>query len=144
MEEVMPRCSDKLVPWLIEIKDGGRFVVWSESGMTSENKATSRFRKLTKGRFKKKVDVSSAHPLICSANCWTTASELLADEELKGIESAWWVVGDVEKKPGGEISVATVCPMCEKHARRFRRSLSDRILRIEERLDDFDRREEES
>ena len=140
----MPRTPEQLAPWMIETEGGGRFVVWSEPYKNSEKKAISRFRKLTKGRFKKKVEISSAHPTLCSANCWTIASELLTDEELEGIDNAWWLVGDVEKLPGRELVVATVCPMCEKHARRFRRSLRDRIIRIEERLDDLERQQEES
>jgi len=132
----MTRSPDQLAPWLIETEGGGRFVVWSEPYKISEKKAISRFRKLTKGRFKKKIEVSFASPLLCAARCHSFATELLADEELEGIDNAWWLVGDVEKFPGGELVVATICPMCEKHARRFRRSLRDRIIRIEERLDE--------
>ena len=140
----MTASHDQLAPWLIETEGGGRFVVWSERYMISEKKAIARWRKLTKGRFKKKVEVASARPLLCSADCHTFATELLTDEELEGIDNAWWLVGDVEKKPGEQLVVATVCSMCEKHARRFRRSLRDRIIRIEERLDDLEQLQEES
>lgn len=140
----MSRSPDQLAPWLIETEGRGRFVVWSERYMISEKKAIARWRKLTKGRFKKKVEVTSAQPLLCSADCHAFANELLTKEELEGIDSAWWLVGDVEEKPGEQFVMATVCPMCEKHARRFRRSLRNRILRIEERLDDLEFSQEES
>lgn len=143
----MSRSPDQLAPWLIETEGGNHYIVWSKPYMVCKKKAISKWRKLTKKLFKKKVEVASATPLLCAAechaSCYTAAVDLLAYEELEGIDSSWWLDGFVEIKPGEQLVMATVCPMCEKHARRFRRSLRDRIIRIEERLDDFEFFQEE-
>jgi hypothetical protein len=130
---------DQLVPWMIETAGDCRFIVWSEPCKISDKKAVFKLRKLIKGRFKKAPKIIAVRPLLCFVNCWSMASELLIDEELEGVDKSWWFVGEVEEKPGEQLVVATVCPMCEKHARRFRRSLRERIIRIEERLDEAEK-----
>jgi len=64
------------------------------------------------------------------------------DEELQNVPKEWWRIAQAELNPGGSSAVMTVAPLCEKHARRLRRSLSERLLRIEERLDDIEKERE--
>jgi hypothetical protein len=143
--------TDKVGLWLVTTEGGNKFLLWSEPYKISEKKAIAKWRRLTKGRFDKKVDVT-AQLVVCPVDgCWTFATELLVDgidsmpgQGLYEVPRAWWFVGDVQQAPEQSFEVVTVCPMCEKHARRFRKTNSQRILRLEERLDDLERYQEES
>jgi len=137
--------TDKVGLWLITTDGGNHFVIWSEPYKLSEKKAIAKWRRLTKGRLKKTVKVT-ARLMSCPVDgCWTFATQLLTDEELQDLPKEWWTVGDVELRADTDkLEVTSVCPMCEKHARRFRKTLGERILRIEERLDDLERYQEES
>jgi len=106
----MAREKDESGIWLIETEGGGRFVVWSEPYQISEKKAVAKFRRLTKGRFKRALKVTGRLMSCPVDSCWTFATQLLRDEELEVIPGAWWAVGDVEKTPGEKLDVATVCP----------------------------------
>lgn len=111
----------------------GNAIIWSVRYKVNEEKALSKYQKLAGSNGK---DVS-ASPLTCPVDgCWNFATKLLSSGELSGVvPNKWWVVSDVEVKPGEDLHVNTVCPMCEKHARRFRRSMQERIFRLEERMD---------
>lgn len=130
----MAKKKEELGVWLVETEGGGRFVIWSEFYKNSEKKAVAKFRRLTNGCFTT-LNVT-ARLLSCTVdNCWSFARHLLRNEELEGIPKEWRAVGDVEVEPGATMNVDTVCPMCEKHASRFRKTLRERVLMIEERLD---------
>jgi hypothetical protein len=134
----MTRKKDESGIWLIETEGSGRFVIWSEPHQLSEKKAVAKFRRLTKGRFKKTLKVTGRLAFCPVDNCSSFAKQLLGSGELKWTTGLWWVIGDVEVEAGEDLNMATVCPMCEKHARRFRKTLRKRVLRIEERLDKLD------
>lgn len=109
-------------------------IIWSVRYKSNESKALDKWCDLT-GKDGKDV---SATPLTCSIEgCWQFATQLLASGELSGIvPKQWWVVSDVELHPGKQLRMGTTsCPMCAKHARRFRRPMQERIFRLEERMD---------
>lgn len=125
---------EKPVLWRVSAS-GCDAVIWSARYNINESKALSKWRKLSGCKDKK----ASASMAICSFDsCWNFATELLASGELSGVvPKNLWVVSDVELHPGDKLQVGTVCPMCEKHARRFRRTMQERIFRLEERLDEL-------
>lgn len=136
-----PKARNETGIWSI-LAAGHRYIIWSEPCMLSENVAIAKWRRLTKKSLKKGTEVTSSHLVTCPVdNCYSFASEFLIGDELAGIPGVWMVSGSVQKTPTGVFGFSPVCPMCEKHARRFRKSLQRRILRIEERLDDIEREE---
>jgi len=126
---------DRPMLWHISVlgAPGGRAIIWSERYKSNEQKALEKYQKLS-GFSDKEI---SAHMIICPIDrCWNFATELLGSEELVNIvPNELWVVLEVELCLGDNLHVNTVCPMCEKHARRFRRSIRERIFRLEELVD---------
>ena len=130
--------------WIISVDKKPCAIVCSDISMRNEGMALSKYRALNKDNFDK-VKKAEAWRVICPAlGCSTFATELLIDEELVGVPKEWWFVGDVERDNNNVVETLSVCPMCQKHARRFRKSLSERIYRIEERIDVLESEGDES
>ena len=127
--------SDSSTLWQISAPGapGGGGIIWSVRYKANEKKALKKYRKLAGCNGE---DIS-AQMMVCPVDgCWEFATELLASGELSDIvPNKLWVVSEVELRPGDKLCVNTVCPMCAKHARRFRRSIRERIFRLEERMD---------
>jgi len=131
--------ADNLRLWLIEKENGSKSIIWS----TLYTRALAKCRRLKKGM--PRDNKTKVYLIVCPVgDCFSFATELLSDEEILGLPNDWWIVGDVELQAGGNIDVLSVCPMCDKHARRFRKTDNERIFRIEERLDAIEKTQEES
>jgi len=114
-------------------------LLWSDGYMHLAKQAVSKYLRLLKQRsvkLRRNSDVA-ARIVSCQVDgCYSFATELLdAEQHLINVPPRWRFIGEVEFDR--RLQLVTVCPMCEKHARRFRRTLNERVLRLEARLDEL-------
>ena len=120
--------------WRVSADGGPDMVLWSDGYQHLAKKAVSKYRRMLKKRSSEVCDVAGRLVQCSVEGCYSFATELLdAEQHLINVPPSWRFVGEVEW--GNTVKLMTVCPMCEKHARRFRRTLAERVLRLEERLD---------
>lgn len=126
-----------LAVWQIQKNEKRIAVIWSTPYKSSADRALKKWRKLS-GREDEEV---LARPMTCPVdNCWNFATELLSGEGLNFIvANEWWFNTEVELNPGDKLLTNAICPVCEMHARRFRRTVRERLWRIEERMDQIER-----
>lgn len=126
-----------LAVWQIQKGDKIIAVIWSFPYKTSTDRALKKWRKLSGSEDEEVIAI----PMTCPVdNCWNFATDLLSGEGLSiMVSNEWWFVADVELNPGDKLLANSICPLCERHARRFRRSVRERLWRIEERLDVLER-----
>ncbi len=136
--------------WKVSADGAQTMLLWGSRYKTSEAKVVAKYRRLL---LNQRVPVElgkqakiEAHLCICPGPCWTLADAIVSADHLENVPKEWWFFGHVETD--GKTPVTTVCPMCSKHARRYRKTLGERLARIEERIDeldgDIDRLEDES
>jgi hypothetical protein len=126
--------------WKVEGAGAPAMLLWSDGYQHLSKKAIAKYRRLLRKRpmsirLKQNTDIEARLVSCPVEGCWTFATEVLLGEHLSNLSTKWWFVGAVETDE--EAAMTTVCPMCAKHARRFERTLAERILWIEERLDEL-------
>lgn len=125
------------MPWSVRV--GGKIVavIWSIPYKENSRIALEKWRELSGSEAQEPM----ALPMNCSADdCFDFATELLSGEGISDtVPKGSWFNTDVELNPGDKLLCNTISPLCEKHARRFRRSAQNRLCRIEERLDQLER-----